>query len=208
MENIRFHREDIEPDEVDNIDDLICQTCVVIPNDFLVDDDEFENDTLEEYNDEEVELDDNSDTSSEEKNGIFDNKLSIQNSKNRSKQLYSPVHGSSTMTSKMKANGNPETGELMNPIDYFKSRHLKPSGWRNEYTQEKHGRIHSSRAQSELGDGVSSAESMKGLEALPRLKSIDGQRAASTRQVTETIATLKQQLAEKYAEYARQIDET
>ncbi|PON78388.1 hypothetical protein PanWU01x14_020260 [Parasponia andersonii] len=40
MENVRFHREDVEPDEIDNIDDLICQARVVIPNDFLVDDDE------------------------------------------------------------------------------------------------------------------------------------------------------------------------
>ncbi|PON46229.1 hypothetical protein PanWU01x14_253530 [Parasponia andersonii] len=63
---------------------------------------------------------------------------------------------------------NPETGELMSPIDYSKSYHLKPSGWRNEYTQEKHtemvtSRVEAltqtqSRAQSELGDGVSSAE--------------------------------------------------
>ncbi|PON44702.1 hypothetical protein PanWU01x14_264850 [Parasponia andersonii] len=65
MENVRFHREEIELDEVDNIDDLICQARVMTPNDFLVDDDEFEDDTLEEYNDEEVELDDDSDTSSE-----------------------------------------------------------------------------------------------------------------------------------------------
>ncbi|PON39619.1 hypothetical protein PanWU01x14_303570, partial [Parasponia andersonii] len=63
----------IELDEVDNIDDLICQARVVTPNDFLVDDDEFEDNTLEEYNDEEVELDDDSDTSSEEENGISDN---------------------------------------------------------------------------------------------------------------------------------------
>ncbi|PON35373.1 hypothetical protein PanWU01x14_337060, partial [Parasponia andersonii] len=70
IENIRFHQEDVEPDEVDNIDYLICQTRIVTPNDFLVNDDEFENDTLEEYNDEEVELDDDSNTSSEEENGI------------------------------------------------------------------------------------------------------------------------------------------
>ncbi|PON34537.1 hypothetical protein PanWU01x14_343580 [Parasponia andersonii] len=73
MENVRFHWEDIEPNEVDNIDDLISQARVVTPNDFLVDDDEFEEDTLEEYNDEEVKLDDDSDTSSEEENGISDN---------------------------------------------------------------------------------------------------------------------------------------
>ncbi|PON36738.1 hypothetical protein PanWU01x14_325960 [Parasponia andersonii] len=73
MENIRFHREDIELDEVDNIDDLICQARIVTPNDFLVDDDEFEDDTLDEYNDEEIELDDNCDISSEEENRISDN---------------------------------------------------------------------------------------------------------------------------------------
>ncbi|PON45426.1 hypothetical protein PanWU01x14_259050, partial [Parasponia andersonii] len=73
MENVRFHREDVKPDEVDNIYDLICQARVVTPNDFLVDDDEFEDDTLEEYNDEEVELDDDSDTNSEEENKISDN---------------------------------------------------------------------------------------------------------------------------------------
>ncbi|PON65491.1 hypothetical protein PanWU01x14_116540 [Parasponia andersonii] len=54
-----------ELDEVEIIDDLICRTCVVTPNDFLVNDDEFEDDTLEEYNEEEIELDDDSDTSSE-----------------------------------------------------------------------------------------------------------------------------------------------
>ncbi|PON43015.1 hypothetical protein PanWU01x14_277870 [Parasponia andersonii] len=73
MENVRFHQEDVESDEVDNIDDLIYQARVVTPNDFLVDDDEFEDDTLEEYNDEEIELDDDSDTSSEEENRISDN---------------------------------------------------------------------------------------------------------------------------------------
>ncbi|PON50701.1 hypothetical protein PanWU01x14_222340 [Parasponia andersonii] len=129
----------------------------------------------------------------------------------------------------------------MSPIDYFESRHLKPSSWRNEYTQEKHAEMVTykvealtqtqSRAQSELGNGASSAEFVVGPEqvdefqivskalgtrsrwqkrlgALPQLKSIIGQRIASTRQVAETIATLKQQLAEKDAEHARRIDET
>ncbi|PON66374.1 hypothetical protein PanWU01x14_110290 [Parasponia andersonii] len=73
-----IHREDVGPDKVDNIDDLICQTRVVIPNDFLVDDDEFEDDTLEEYNDEEVELNDDSDTSSEEENEISDNRNRVR----------------------------------------------------------------------------------------------------------------------------------
>ncbi|PON70433.1 hypothetical protein PanWU01x14_081020 [Parasponia andersonii] len=86
-----------------------------------------------------------------------------------------------------------------------------------------------SRAQSELGDGDWSTESVvgpeqvnefqimskalgtrsrwpKGLGALLRLKNIGGQRATSTRQVIETIAILKQQLVE--AEHARQNDET
>ncbi|PON53637.1 hypothetical protein PanWU01x14_200750 [Parasponia andersonii] len=132
-------------------------------------------------------------------------KLSTQNSENWSKQLYSPAQGSSTMISQMKAKGNLETGELMSPIDYFKSHHLKLSS--------KDAHSNSISAQSELWDGASFAESVvgqeqKGLGALPRLKSIGGQRAASTGQVTETIATLKQQLAEKDVEHARQIDET
>ncbi|PON38900.1 hypothetical protein PanWU01x14_309260 [Parasponia andersonii] len=88
-----------------------------------------------------------------------------------------------------------------------------------------------SRTQSELGDGASSVKFVvgpeqvdefqivskalgtrsrwqKGLGALPGLKSIGGQRAVSTGQVAETIATLKQQLAEKDAEHAQRIDET
>ncbi|PON34538.1 hypothetical protein PanWU01x14_343590 [Parasponia andersonii] len=59
------------------------------------------------------------------------------------------------MISQMKVKGNSEIGELMSPIDYFKSRHLRPSDWQNEYTQEKH---------SELGDGALSAESVVGPE--------------------------------------------
>ncbi|PON57917.1 hypothetical protein PanWU01x14_170070 [Parasponia andersonii] len=88
-----------------------------------------------------------------------------------------------------------------------------------------------SRAESKLRNGASSTSSMVGLEqvdkfhivskdlgtrsrwqkglgALPQLKSIGGQRAASTRQVAKTIATLKQQLAEKDTEHAWRIDET
>ncbi|PON61828.1 hypothetical protein PanWU01x14_142460 [Parasponia andersonii] len=139
--------------------------------------------------------------------------------------ILNRMEGSSSMISQMKA----------------KSHHLMPSGWRNEYTQEKNAEMVTSRvealtqtqsrAQSELGDGASSAESVvgpeqvdefqimskalgtrsrwqKGLGAFPRLKIIGGQRAASMGQVTETIATLKQQLAEKDAEHARRIDET
>ncbi|PON53197.1 hypothetical protein PanWU01x14_204280, partial [Parasponia andersonii] len=60
--------------------------------------------------------------------------------------------GSSTMISQMKKKGNPETGELMSLIDYFKSRHLKPSDWAEMLTQTQ------SRTQSELGDSASSAE--------------------------------------------------
>ncbi|PON63245.1 hypothetical protein PanWU01x14_133390 [Parasponia andersonii] len=108
-----------------------------------------------------------------------------------------------------KFEGNPETEEPMSLIDYFESRHLKSIGWRNEYTQEKHA-----CTQSDLGDDASFAESVVGLEqvdefqimsqalgtrsrwqkgvgALPQLKSAGGLRAASTRQVAETIATLK-----------------
>ncbi|PON70432.1 hypothetical protein PanWU01x14_081010 [Parasponia andersonii] len=200
--------EDVEPNEVENIDDLICQARVVTPNDFLVDNDEFEDDTLEEYNDEEVELDDNSDTSSEEENGISDNigkpildhdkmflniltktvrdtipastptwkdvkkedielilnrmesdalfidsieqymMAYLRNWRNMMRNHFTKMGGkkdmavikansyknrSSTMISQMK--GKLETRDLMSPIDYFKSRHLKLSSWRNEYTQ-------------------------------------------------------------------------
>ncbi|PON63670.1 hypothetical protein PanWU01x14_130020, partial [Parasponia andersonii] len=56
-------QKDVEPTEVDNIDELIRESRVVIQDDFLVDDDEFEDDTLEEYDDEEIEIID-SDTGS------------------------------------------------------------------------------------------------------------------------------------------------
>ncbi|PON72011.1 hypothetical protein PanWU01x14_068530 [Parasponia andersonii] len=134
-------------------------------------------------------------------------KVSTQNSENRFKQLYLPAQGSSSMISQMKAKAEMVTSRA------------------EALTQTQ------SCAQSELGDGASSAEFVvgpeqvdefqivskalgtrsrwqKGLEALPRLKSIKGQRAASTRQVAETIAILKQQLAEKDTEHARRIDET
>ncbi|PON43016.1 hypothetical protein PanWU01x14_277880 [Parasponia andersonii] len=133
-----------------------------------------------------------------------------------------------------------------------KSRHRtrkiglrQPRDWRAyepyRLLQEKHAEMvmsraeaftqTQSRAQSELRDGASSAESVvgpeqvdefqimsktlgtrsrwqKGLGALPQLKSIGGQRVASTGQVAKTITTLKQQLAEKDAEHAQQIDKT
>ncbi|PON42019.1 hypothetical protein PanWU01x14_284880 [Parasponia andersonii] len=54
LDNIRFQREDVEPTEVDNIDKLIRESHVVTQDNFLVDDDEFEDDTLEEYDDEEI----------------------------------------------------------------------------------------------------------------------------------------------------------
>ncbi|PON68391.1 hypothetical protein PanWU01x14_095430 [Parasponia andersonii] len=70
--------------------------------------------------------------------------------------------------------GNPETEELISLIDYFKSCHLKPFGWQNEYTQEKYVEMvmsraevltqTQSRAQSEFGDSASSTESVVGLE--------------------------------------------
>ncbi|PON70558.1 hypothetical protein PanWU01x14_079320 [Parasponia andersonii] len=72
LDNIRFQREDVEPTEVDNIDELIRESRVVTQDDFLVDDGEFEDNTLEEYDDEEIEIID-SDTSSEENNDISDN---------------------------------------------------------------------------------------------------------------------------------------
>ncbi|PON42255.1 hypothetical protein TorRG33x02_336190 [Trema orientale] len=73
-------------------------------------------------------------------------KVSAQNSENRFKQLYLPAQRSSNMISQMKAKSNPETREPMSPIDYFATRHLKPSGWQNEYTQEKHAEMVMSRA--------------------------------------------------------------
>ncbi|PON45244.1 hypothetical protein PanWU01x14_260740 [Parasponia andersonii] len=215
MENVRFHREDVEPDEVDNIDDLICQTRVVTPDDFLVDDDEFEDDTLEEYNDEEVEPNDDSDISSEEENEMMSShgsaplatsaasgssfgddrhdpkgkrvreetrgclvekelrrlkidRLNVKFCEKTGKPIFEhgkmflnilaktvrdTIPASTTTKSRHRTRkiglsnciclhrgrlGNPETREVMSPIDDFESRHLKPSGWRNEYTQEKH----------------------------------------------------------------------
>ncbi|PON48679.1 hypothetical protein PanWU01x14_235560 [Parasponia andersonii] len=74
LDNIRFQREDIEPAEVDNIDELIRESRVVTQDDFLINDDEFEDDTLKEYDDEEIEIID-SDTSSEENNDISDDEV-------------------------------------------------------------------------------------------------------------------------------------
>ncbi|PON39618.1 hypothetical protein PanWU01x14_303560 [Parasponia andersonii] len=98
---------------------------------------------------------------------------------------------------------NLETGELMSPIDYFKSRHLKPSGWRNEYTEEKYAEMVTSRvevltqthsrAQSELGDGFSSAES--------QLAEKDTEHAW---RIDET----QRQMAEKEVENQRRLEET
>ncbi|PON37032.1 hypothetical protein PanWU01x14_323700 [Parasponia andersonii] len=108
--------------------------------------------------------------------------------------------------------------------------YLKPSGWRNEYTQEKYAEMvmsrvealtqTQSRAQFELRNGASSAESVvgpeqvnefqimskalgtrsrwqKGLGALPQLKK-------HALQIDET----EQQMAEKEAENQRRLEET
>ncbi|PON44587.1 hypothetical protein PanWU01x14_265720 [Parasponia andersonii] len=74
LDNVRFQKDDDEPAKVNNIDELLRESHVVTQDDFLVDDDEFEDDTLEEYNDEEIEIVD-SDTSSEENNSISDNEV-------------------------------------------------------------------------------------------------------------------------------------
>ncbi|PON99994.1 hypothetical protein TorRG33x02_041220, partial [Trema orientale] len=56
LDNVRFQRDDVEPAEVNNIDELLRESRVVTQDDFLVDDDEFDDDTLEEYDDEEIEI--------------------------------------------------------------------------------------------------------------------------------------------------------
>ncbi|PON76865.1 hypothetical protein PanWU01x14_031850 [Parasponia andersonii] len=68
------NRDDVAPAEVNNIDELLRESRVVTQDYFLVDDDEFEDDTLEEYNDEKIKIVDN-DTSSEENNNKFDNEV-------------------------------------------------------------------------------------------------------------------------------------
>ncbi|PON60656.1 hypothetical protein PanWU01x14_150740 [Parasponia andersonii] len=74
LDNVRFQQDDVEPAEVNNIDKLLHESRVVRQDDFLVDDDEFEDDTLEEYDDEEIEIVD-SDISSEENNNISDDEV-------------------------------------------------------------------------------------------------------------------------------------
>ncbi|PON42031.1 hypothetical protein PanWU01x14_285000, partial [Parasponia andersonii] len=59
--------------------------------------------------------------------------VSTHNSENRSKYLYPLAQESSSITSQMK--GYSYTVESMSPINYFKNRYHKASGWRNEYTQ-------------------------------------------------------------------------
>ncbi|XP_073123839.1 uncharacterized protein [Henckelia pumila] len=71
LDNVSFHREDVEPTEVVNIDNLLHNI-----DDFVVDDDDFEDDTIEEYDEEDdvtVEIDEddnieieNNDSTSEE----------------------------------------------------------------------------------------------------------------------------------------------
>ncbi|PON54094.1 hypothetical protein PanWU01x14_198240 [Parasponia andersonii] len=56
LDNIRYYHEDIVPEDVDNVDELLRQTRVITMNDFLVNDDDFEDDTLEEYNDKEMDV--------------------------------------------------------------------------------------------------------------------------------------------------------
>ncbi|PON32085.1 LOW QUALITY PROTEIN: hypothetical protein PanWU01x14_364380 [Parasponia andersonii] len=73
LDNVRF-QDDVERAEVNNIDKLLHESHVVTQDDFLVDDDEFEDDTVEEYDYEEIEIVD-SDTSSEANNNIFDDEI-------------------------------------------------------------------------------------------------------------------------------------
>ncbi|PON56054.1 hypothetical protein PanWU01x14_184130, partial [Parasponia andersonii] len=76
LDNIRFQWDDVELAEVNNIDELIHESNVEMQDDFLVDDDEFEDDKLEAYDDEEIEIFD-SDTSSEENNNISDDEITF-----------------------------------------------------------------------------------------------------------------------------------
>ncbi|PON83185.1 hypothetical protein TorRG33x02_210190 [Trema orientale] len=56
IENIQYHREDVEPKNASNIEELLCQTRIITIDKFLIDDDEFKDDMLEEYNDEKIDL--------------------------------------------------------------------------------------------------------------------------------------------------------
>ncbi|PON53986.1 hypothetical protein PanWU01x14_198640 [Parasponia andersonii] len=105
--------------------------------------------------------------------------------------------GSSNMISQMKAKSNLETGEVMNP----------------------HRLLREPPSQA-LGDGALSAEFVVGPKQVDEFQIVSkalgtrsrwqkglGALSQLKRQVTETITTLKQQLAEKDAEHARRIDE-
>ncbi|PON60968.1 hypothetical protein PanWU01x14_149360 [Parasponia andersonii] len=54
IENIQYCPEDIEPDYANNVDELLPQTRVMTMDDFVIDNNEFEDDTLEEYNNDEI----------------------------------------------------------------------------------------------------------------------------------------------------------
>ncbi|PON75000.1 hypothetical protein PanWU01x14_047170 [Parasponia andersonii] len=56
IENLQCHREDIEPGNCNNVDELLYQTHVMTIHDFLVEDDEFKDGALEKYNDKEIDL--------------------------------------------------------------------------------------------------------------------------------------------------------
>ncbi|PON66056.1 hypothetical protein PanWU01x14_112830 [Parasponia andersonii] len=147
-----------------------------------------------------------------------------QNSEKRSKQLYAPGPGSLSIIGHIHKEGNPETVELMSPIDCFEEKHFKNNSWRNENTQQKHAKMVASREEAltqaqaqahKIADPVDlalSAESIVG--SLPRLKSVGVLRAASIsnvaavqREHAETITSMKQQLAEKDAEYQHKLEE-
>ncbi|PON39142.1 hypothetical protein PanWU01x14_307120 [Parasponia andersonii] len=93
-----FNQDDAEPAEVNNIDELLCESCIVTQDNFLVDDDKFEDDTLEEYDDKEIEIVDN-DICSEENNNISDgsappgSRLSSDGSDPKGKRVREEMRG-------------------------------------------------------------------------------------------------------------------
>ncbi|PON56867.1 hypothetical protein PanWU01x14_178480 [Parasponia andersonii] len=135
---------------------------------------------------------------------MFLNILTKTNLENRSKQLYPPAQESSSMIIQMNGKSNPDIVELMSPMDYFVSHHIKLFGWWNKYTPEKHAEMITSKTEIMSKALETRSRLQKEMGALPRLKGVGGQRAASTGQVTETI--LKQQFVESDAKHARRLD--
>ncbi|KAG6519588.1 hypothetical protein ZIOFF_023082 [Zingiber officinale] len=108
LENVSFYRDDIKPTEVINIDQL--QQNI---GDFVVDDDDFQDDTLEEYDEEDdgtVEIDD-------------DDSIDIETNGTTSEEA------------------DPMTGELLSVIDTFEKFFHKGGQWKNDWAAQKHAEM-------------------------------------------------------------------